>query len=372
MRLPPDLYYGTKEDLGLHLGYRYNGVPLGRDSSLQVFINGSFIAAESLPQGAGLAKPRGVVPLPVADMRPFSNTLTMNFAWRLAQNAKCNATVPPNPEGAILKDSYLDLRGIPHWAVLPDLEVFANAGYPFTRKADLADTTVVLPDTVSPEEMEIYLTLMGHFGAQTGYPALNVIVTDPEGMIPNGGKDYLVIGTVDDQAALSRLNPSLPVMADGSGLHIQDTRDFFALLQHSWWKVPSSDRVRTGELETVGGLPDALIEGLEWPSGSNHSVVLIVLRDQEVTPGFLSAFLQSSQSSDISQSVSVLHGSRFVSYRIGNDIYKIGSLSLWTQVNMFFSDYPWAMVLSVILCCIILAFFGRAILRRHARGRLQG
>jgi cellulose synthase (UDP-forming) len=373
MRLPPDLYYGSLENLGLHLSYRYNGIPLGKNGALQVFINGSFVAAAPLPHTDNSStQPKATVALPIAEMRPFSNTLTMNFAWMLVNSTKCNDAATPNLQGTILKDSYLDLRGIPHWAVLPNLELFANAGYPFTRKADLVDTAVVLPDTVSTEEMEIYLTLMGHFGAQTGYPVLNVTVTNPEGMTSDGSKDYLVIGTVDDQAALSRLNPSLPVMADGSGLHIQDTKDFFAQLQHGWWKVRSSDRVRTGELETVGGLPDALIEGLEWPSRSNRSVVVIALRDQTITPDFLSAFLKSSQSSDISQSVSVLHGSRFVSYRIGNDVYKIGSLSFWTKINMFFSDYPWAMVVAITLCCILLAVFGRAILRRRARIRLQG
>ncbi len=65
-------------------------------------------------------------------------------------------------------------------AVLPNLEIFANAGYPFTRKADLSDTAVVLPDIPSTDEIELFLTLMGHFGAQTGYPVLNVTVTNPK------------------------------------------------------------------------------------------------------------------------------------------------------------------------------------------------
>ena len=154
-------------------------------------------------------------------------------------------------------------------------------------------------------------------------------------------KDYLVIGTVDDQPAISRLNSSLPVGVDGSGLHIQDTQGFFAQLQHAWWKVRSSDHVQSGQLETAGGLPDALIEGIEWPSGSNRSVVVIALRDKDVVPNFLSVFLKTSQSSDISQSVSVLHGSRFVSYRIGNDVYRVGSLSLWNiKLNMLFATLP--------------------------------
>jgi cellulose synthase (UDP-forming) len=296
----------------------------------------------------------------------------MKFVYDRAGKAKCQDAAPASVEGAILKDSWLDLRGIPHSAVLPNLEIFANAGYPFTRKADLADSAVVLPDTPSAEEIELYLTLMGHFGAQTGYPVINVAVSNANGMTTNGTKDYLVIGTIDDQSALSHLSPALPVMVDGSGLHIQDTQGFFAQLQHAWWKVRSSDRIQSGQLEIAGGLPDALIEGIEWPGGSNRSVVLIALRDHAVISNFLSVFLKSSQSSDISQSVSVLHGSHFVSYRIGNDVYKVGSLSLWIRLNMFLSDYPWVMVVVIIFCCILLAIVVRARLRRRARARLQG
>jgi cellulose synthase (UDP-forming) len=255
---------------------------------------------------------------------------------------------------------------------MPNLEIFANAGYPFTRMADLADTAVVLPDTATPEEIEIFLTFMGHFGAQTGYPVLNVSVTNSDGMNSDRPKDYLVIGTVDDQAAITRLNPSLPVGIDGSGLHIQDTQGFFAQLQHAWWKVRSSDRVQSGQLETAGGLPDALIEGIEWPSSSNRSVVVVALRDKDAIPNFLSVFLKTSQSSDVSQSVSVLHGDRFTSYRIGNDVYRVGSLSPWVWLNMLFSDYQWLMVLCILGVCFIMAIFLRTILRQKARARLQG
>jgi cellulose synthase (UDP-forming) len=185
-------------------------------------------------------------------------------------------------------------------------------------------------------------------------------------------KDYLVMGTVDDQPALGNLNPSLPVRVDGSGLHIQDTTGFFASLQHAWWKVRSSDHINSGQLETAGGLPDALVEGIEWPSGSSKSVVVIAMRDHSVEPRFVDTFLKYSQSSDMSQSVAVLHGAKFVSYRIGNDVYHVGYLSLWVRLNMLFSEFPWLVVISTIIICILIAALIRAMLRRHARVRLQG
>jgi cellulose synthase (UDP-forming) len=373
MRLPPDLYYGARQNLAFHMGYRYNAIPISNQSTLQVFVNDGYASSTPMPHADKASAPlETVVPVPISDLRPFSNSMMMKFLFLMAKREECQDTAPSNTQGAILKDSWLDIRDIPHWAVLPNLEIFANAGYPFTRKADLADTAVVMPDNASVEELEMFLTFMGHFGSQTGYPVLNVTVTNSEGMRSGDHKDYLVLGTVDDQPAISRLNSSLPVMVDGSGLHIQDTQGFFARLQHAWWKVRSSDRVQSGQLETAGGLPDALIEGIEWPRGSNRSVVVVNLRDNAVVPNFLSVFLKTSQSSDISQSVSVLHGSRFVSYRIGDDVYHVGSLSPWIQLNMLFSNYQWLMVVSTMVVCFLIATIVRAMLRRHARSRLQG
>lgn len=373
MRMPPDLYYGTQQNLGFHMSYRYNGIPLSNDSSLQVYMNNGYVSSTPMPHtDSASAQLSTIVPVPVVNMRPFSNSMMMKYIFLLAKKGPCVDTAPYNMQGAILKDSYLDISDIPHWTPMPNLEIFANAGYPFTRKADLADTTVVLPDTATPDEVETYLTLMGHFGAQTGYPVLSVTVTNAAGMKSDGSKDYLVLGTVDDQPALTALNKSLPVGVDGSGLHIQDTQGFFAPLQHAWWRVRSSDHIQSGQLETAGGLPDALVEGIEWPSGSSRSVVIVALRDHSVVPNFLTTFLKTSQSSDISQSVSVLHGARFVSYRIGTDNYHVGSLSIVTHINLLFSQFPWLVVVSTTLFCFFMAALIRVMLRRHARIRLQG
>ncbi len=374
MRLPPDLYYPPLQNLSYHMSYRYNAIPLANESTLQVYMNNSYVSSTPMPHTENAsAQLDTVVPIPVnGDVRPFSNSLMMKFVFQIAKKGKCQDTAPLNLQGAILKSSWIDIRNIPHWRQMPDLEVFANAGYPFTKKADLAETAVVLPDVPTVDEIEMYLTLMGHFGAQTGYPVINVTVTNNAGMKQDKSKDYLVLGTVDDQPALAVLNPSLPVRVDGSGLHIQDTQGFFAPLQHAWWKVRSSDHINSGQLETAGGLPDALIEGIEWPHGSSRSVVVIALRDHSVFPNFINVFLKNSQSSDIEQSVSVLHGSRFVSYRIGNDVYHVGSLSWWVRLNMLFSEYPWISFLCTIVICILIAALVRAMLRRRARIRLQG
>ena len=373
MRLPPDLYYGQTQNLAFHLNYRYNGVPLGSQSTLQVTMNGAYVSSTPMPHTDNASQVlETVVPIPVVDMRPFSNTLRLQFAFQRAKLAEGEEAAPANLEGAVLKDSTLDIAGIPHWAVLPDLELFANAGYPFTRLADLSETTVVLPERPSAGELEVFLDLMGHFGAQTGTPALNVGVTDAAGMSGDGYKDYLVLGTVDDQPALRTVDPALPVGVDEAGLQIRDAQGFFRRAGNAWWRVRSSDHVQPDELETTGGLPDALIEAAEWPRGSARTVVVVLLRDPVASANFAAAFLENSQSSAISQTVSVLRGTRFASYRIGYGCYRVGRIPLLARAAIVLTEFPWLIVLVVAIFSFPMAALIWAMVRRRARVRLQG
>jgi cellulose synthase (UDP-forming) len=370
LRLPPDLSFGQRQNLAFHLSYRYNGVPLGDGSTLQVYVNGSFVSSTPMPHSEKASNVlETVVPIPVVDLRPFSNTITFRFVFQRASQGKCAAAPPANLEGAILKDSHLDISGIPHSTVLPNLELFANAGYPFTRDADLADTAVVLPAEPSIAELEMFLAVMGHFGAQTGYPALRVTVVDATGMTRDGNKDYLVLGTAEDQPALHTLDGSLPVEVNGGNLRLVDAGGF--LDRASRWRNRDLDHSQSGQLDTEGGLPDTLIEEIEWPRRSNRSVVAIVLRDAGTASNFVAAFLDKSQTSEIAQSVSVLHGEQFSSYQVGTTSYRVGKISLVTRVAGVFQDAPWLIAIVTVISCFLMSALIQAALRRHARLRLQ-
>jgi len=313
-----------------------------------------------------------VIPVPVVNLRPFSNSLSLDFTFQLVKKGGCQDTTPINMQGSILRDSYLDLRGYPLYASLPNLEVFANAGFPFTRFADLAQTTAVLPTAPAPQEIEAFLSLMGHFGRQTGFPALRVTVTGPEALHNGAQGDFLVLGTGDDQPAFDLLAGNLPVTTRNGQLEVRDTQSFFAPAQihFLWWKLRDDEHAQSGDL-TAGGVPDAVIEGIRSPYDAGGSIVTIHLRDAAAFEPFMSAFLKVQQASDISGTVSVLHESQFQSFRIGNEIYHVGVLPPWTRARLWFMEYPWLVAVIVMGLMFLLAVWARLGLRRMARVRLS-
>ena len=373
-RIPPDIYYSERPNAKLHLVYRYNSIPIGPISSMQIRINNAFLGSVPLVPGQDASKVMQVdVPVPVVNLRPFSNSLSFDFTFQLLKKGGCQDTTPINMQAAILRDTHLDLTGYAHYAPLPNLETFANAGFPFTRLADLSETTVVLPPAPTEQEVETFVTLMGHFGRQTGYPALRVTVAGAEALRSGTHQDFLVIGTGDDQPGFDKLASKLPVALHSGEVQVRDTQGFFAPLHgHQWWKLSSDEHSESGLL-SAAGTPDAVIEGIRSPfdSGDARSVVAIHLRDASNFPAFMESFLKVQQSSDIQGSVAVLHGTQFQSFRIGSDVYHVGVLPLWTRLTLWFTEVPWLAAVVMMAMAFLMAIWIRLWLRGRARRRLK-
>jgi cellulose synthase (UDP-forming) len=369
LRIPPDLYYGQTKNLSLHLDYRYNGEPLAPGSNIKMLMNGDFIQAIPIERHDGVQTPSAVVPVPTVSLRPFSNTLTASLAFAVRKAGECQE-ITRNTQASLLKSSYLDLSGFSHWAAMPNLELFANAGFPFTRFADMSQTTIVLPDQPTPQEIQMYLTLLGYFGGQTGYPALRVSVANASVIDTKPDRDLLVLGTTTDQPALTALGDALPVSFDGGGIHVQEVGGVYEKLRRAWWNMIDKNHDESGSLSVAGDAPDAILEGIESPWAKSRSVVVIAVKSQEEVQPFINAFMLTSQSSDIGKSVSVLHGTKFDSYRILNNVYHVGEIDSWTQLNLWFAQYPLLVIVLIIMLCLLMAVFARAQLRRRARGRL--
>jgi cellulose synthase (UDP-forming) len=338
---------------------------------LRVYLNGNLVTEIPLPAGEDFNDHERLVVVPVEYMRPSSNTLMFSYDFVL-KNPGAEAAVPAF--GSILEGTALDVTGLAHWTRMPNLELFANAGYPFTRRADLAETTVVLPTVPSAEEIELYLLLMSHMGTQTGAPALRVNVTGPDvTIVPD--RDYLVLGTIVDQPAFAALDASLPVSYDSNGIHVKQAESVLTPLQRRWAQLLGNFGITNAGPATPpsndGGPPDAMVEELESPSAPGRTIVMIVLKENGSVEKFADAFLPRSQSSDLNGSVSLLRGNLFTSYSVESKVYFIGNITWYAAMRIWMTQYYLALLLIVIVLSLILAGWTRQMLDRKAAIRLK-
>jgi cellulose synthase (UDP-forming) len=371
--VPPDVYYGERENIKLHLHYRYNAPPVGPGSALRVIVNGELVNETALPSGTDFAERMAAVPIPVSVLRPFGNTILFNFDFIPVNPDTTQASDATALKGEIFCDSSLDLHGLALWTPMPNLELFANAGFPFTQKADLSESVVILPTVPGAGEIALYLHLMGHFGAQTGYPALRVRVAAPNAVI-SSVRDYLVLGSVANQPAFDSLQSVLPVTFDSNGIHVKASGNSFSVIEEDvshWWAKLWGRQANQSRPSSQGDIPAALIEEIRSPASPRRSFVVIALRSDETSEAFSNVFLDGSQSHDLTSSVGLLRMGKFESYAMNGKDYSVGSISWFAIIRLWLTRYFLLLLLVATAFSFVLAAWTRGWLSERARERLK-
>jgi hypothetical protein len=111
----------------------------------------------------------------------------------------CITFQPVQNHVVIGDESTIDFSKYYHFLAMPDLRAFANAGFPFSRMADLSESIVVMPKAPNEGQVTTLLDTMATVGGQTGLPAINVTLTDDGSQIQNKDADIMVIGTIPDK-----------------------------------------------------------------------------------------------------------------------------------------------------------------------------
>jgi cellulose synthase (UDP-forming) len=162
-----------------------------------------------------------------------------------------------------------------------------------------------------------------------------------------------------------------------NGFTVQDTGGFFAFIEQAWWRVSEVrpdwwwrlGRVKesSGLMASLSEFPDTLLQGIKSPWGVQRSLVTITLKNDDSAKPFLDAFWKRSMSSDISESVSVLHGNEFSSYRLGTSYYYVGHLPWWLLIRFWIRTYPGL----IVVIAIAIALLVLPILRLRLRNRVS-
>lgn len=131
------------------------------------------------------------------------NQLDFLFELRAKADADCEMLDWSERTG-IDPDSTIDLSRVAHFAAFPNLALFANAGFPFTRYADLSTTAFVMPATASPPEVQTFLNLLGMMADATGVPPTRYLVVDAAKVEQVADRDLIVIGLPSNQPLLEQ------------------------------------------------------------------------------------------------------------------------------------------------------------------------
>ncbi len=384
LRLPPDLFGWREKGIPLNLKYRYTPQQLSTSSSMTVSVNGQLLKSYPLPSIARLDGGEGLLAklntdssIPVqTDLKiplqitPPRSQLQFRYQYDYIKQGECRDVIIDNVRGAIEPDSTLDISGYSHYIAMPDLAVFQNSGFPFTRMADLSQTAVILPNGAGPVEYSAYLEILGRLSESTGYPATAVTVANADQIESLANKDLLILASGNNQPLLERWSKQLPVSLNGNDRRF----NFSDLVYKAWnWVVPNPrdnvDPARNSVSFTTDGA-NAVFLGFESPLQSGRSVVAISSTRPAALSEAVSVLAGASPNQYLQGSVAVVRGQEVESL-VSNPTYYTGSLGPLKAALWFASRHPWLVVLLALLGIALLSIPIYFALRRRATQRLD-
>ena len=382
LRLPPDLFNWREKGVPLHLRYRYTPQPNSKNSALVVSAGGRFIKSEPLPSREQLQKDLSILSklgaadslLREVDLKipletlPLQTALQLHFLYDLVKEGECREVLVDSVRGTIEPDSTLDLSGYKHFLAMPNLGVFSNSGFPFTRMADLADTAVVLSDAAPTAELSLYLELMGRFGESTGIPATSVSVADGRDDAQLRDKDLLVLSTEHRQPLLKRWADHIPANLEGQA---QFSVSDLVYRVGSWLGTPQSHSA-TGRVELSSGAVGAYLAGFESPLTDGRSVVVLAAESEERLAEIGQAMRGGEgYEQTIQGSLAVINGKR-ISSLVADVQYYVGDLGWLRYWQWRLAGSLLGMLVFTGLCVVLLTLVMYVSLRARARQRLNG
>lgn len=345
LRLPPDLFTWRAAPVDVDLKYRYSAQPGSVNSSLLVGVGEHFLKSiplygltqlEARNSRFADAAPGELLPMEESVQVPLyqlmnRSELNFRYMYDYIKQGECKDALLDNVRGQIDPESTIDISGRNHYLEMPDLEAFSDAGFPFTRMADLSETVVVLSDAPDEKELSVYLTALGRMGESTGYPATGVTVVKAAESQKVGDKDILLVGAAD---SLKRVwGQYLPEY--GAAEKKQFGTSDLVYRTSDWVSPNPRDRIQDlqNEIQYASEGRSGLITGFESPLQSGRSVVALTGTDSEALLDVSAALLGVHPDQERIKGSAVIVRGEKISALLAEKTYAVGSLDIWTRLQ---------------------------------------
>ena len=368
-RVSPDVFAWRTNGAPLQLKYRATRLPEHKNSALGVGINSSFIDTVALNVTPEKALASTVVSETVKtgnnSLRQLStfvpaygisarDQLHFTYSADITQTNPCD--LPPNNfVASIDAESTIDFSQFPKFAALPNLAFFAQMGYPFTRLADLSETSVVLPDRPAVEEINVYLTVMAKMGESTAYPVTNHRLIRAADITSAADTDLIVIGSGQNQLLFSAWAKHLPMTVENGTRAIKEPlanwRPAFGWEQQD---EKAKTAVAPTQMNIAGAGTLVAVMGFESPLKAKRSVVFFYADKAADLSRVEESLIDPVRSSNISGDFVIL-GEKSIQSTRASPTYLVGDLALTSKIRWLLSDHPILVAIGVMLLAILIA-----------------
>jgi len=361
LRFAPDLFTWRKEGIPIDLHYRNAPAEDALLSRLNMLINGKFINGFELKSHdektvenesfAPLVSQQGTAhneqdfDITGLDLSK-KNKLTYDFKFGVVKVGECSAVPAGGEYGVIDGSSTIDVSGFEHYIALPDLNVFANSGFPFTKFADLDQTTLIMQKESSAQAIQLLLNFTGHLGEITGYPTHRLDIEFPDPTLVLDDKDLIVI------AKPNAFTTELPQDTAISVLLETNQRIVEQAIYNGAYDNNNTQKVKVS-IESQGKL--GIIAGFQSPFNSERSVVSMTATTDNAFTLLSDALIKDESTALIKGSAAIINNAGIKTINT-DDQYFVGYVPIHTLIWFHFSDHPFILALLSILVLLLISF----------------
>lgn len=383
--LPPDLFYWRSKGAVMDLGYRYTPTA-GARSTLDFEINHEFadsLRLQSVAAGGtgpddggrrGAASPvsaRARLYVPITKFRS-DNELAWQYNFDAGEEAACDDAADTRIEASIDGASTLDLSALPHYTYLPDLKLFADGAFPFSKFADLAQTVAVLPTHPAAAEVSTFLNVLGHIGDATGYPATQLRVSDAVTVAAvRPDADLLVFGTPRSQPLVSEWTGHMSVSFGSGGTRLSPAGAADRLHARFTGRDLEGARAHAAATILAAGTGLGVMTSFESPLADGRTVLMFAAHEATRLPALVQALGDPDRRHFVAGDLTLLKDEQVSAYEMAPR-YAVGRLPFFLAMRWWLSSQPLVLALLALLLSGLLALLGYTQLRKRAHARLHG
>lgn len=386
LQLPPDLFTWNGTTIPVDLRYRYTPNQVSQHGMVSVLFNEQFVRSWPLDRAANKLSPSAILSqvgglsgeasvqrhfqLP-AELLRNSNSFHIGVQIPTPDLGRCTSMAQQEMRAAVDPDSTIDASDLHHYIAMPDLQAFARGGFPFSKFADLQETTVLIPDQPAPEAISTYLTAVGQLSAATGYPGTRFTLLPYSQADQAGNRDLLLVSDGSANSLLDRWHKALPALVEAGAQSLRpaeralDTIADLMRLDTNTWRPQHG-----GEATLRGSGPLAAVAGFESPLQSGRSVVALMANQPQALELVRDGLSAVDTLQRMRGDLTLLRGTSAESFRV-QDVYYVGRLPWWTALWYRLHAHPVLLAVLGIMTGLLFTFMVYGSLRLLARRRLE-
>ena len=348
-RVAPDLDYGSRITVPLHLAFSMAGLSADDHVWISIQLNNVFVTKRRLSASSSSPGSDESFAIPVA-LLYSSNTLEVEL---ITDRSETLASDPRDIDLHVLAATNLDLGNPTHFVQMPRLDLFAASGFPFTARADLGETTVVLPEYPTGAQIGLYLDAVSFLSAQTEVAGARFTLVKAKELHNGSSNNILVIAGADDEDTVRPFQRSMVVALANGKFELGE----ISLPWQEWisraWLGRRDELARLDQLLSRESSLRFMAEQFMSPYRSDRSVVVLATRSETDSYAYFDALTKASREGAISGGVTFYDSEHFASLKLTPRAYALGKSVAGRRLRMaafpFLDSAPVLIVAAVVV-----------------------